>query len=144
MTKNAFDRDTFTASVDAAPEAINAFARLGLEQGDRASDVAGDTGTDRARATDPVDAEFAATERRLRGVERRSVLTAPVLALVERLRGWRHHRPHRTRSSRAPARPGRYPLGPPGGGGRHGAAHPAERRGARHRDAARRGRRRRR
>ncbi|MCS6572940.1 glycosyltransferase [Curtobacterium flaccumfaciens pv. flaccumfaciens] len=87
MTKNAFDRDTFTASVDAAPEAINAFARLGLEQGDRASDVAGDTGTDRARATDPVDAEFAATERRLRGVERRSVLTAPVLALVERLRG---------------------------------------------------------
>lgn len=87
MTKNAFDRDTFTASVDAAPEAINAFARLGLEQGDRASDVAGDTGTDRARATDPVDAQFAATERRLRGVERRSVLTAPVLALVERLRG---------------------------------------------------------
>ncbi len=40
MTKNALDRDTLTASVDAAPEAISAFARLGLEQGDDVADAA--------------------------------------------------------------------------------------------------------
>ncbi|MBF4608581.1 glycosyltransferase [Curtobacterium sp. VKM Ac-1393] len=87
MTKNAFDRESLTASVDAAPEALSAFARLGLEQGDRAADIAGDQSGDAQRVPDAVDAEFAATQRRLRGVERRSVLTAPFLALTERLRG---------------------------------------------------------
>lgn len=84
MTKNAFDRDTLTASVDAAPEAISAFARLGLEQGDDAADAAQANAAD---GVDAVDAEFAATTRRLRRVERRSVLTAPVLALRERMGG---------------------------------------------------------
>ncbi|MEG8035986.1 glycosyltransferase [Sphingomonas sp. LR61] len=87
MTKNAIDRESLTASVDAAPEALSAFARLGLEQGDRATDIAGDQPGDADRVPDAVDAEFAATQRRLRGVEQRSVLTAPFLALVERLRG---------------------------------------------------------
>lgn len=88
MTKNAIDRESLTASVDAAPEALSAFARLGLEQGDRVTDIAGDQpspGED--RVPDAVDTEFAATRRRLRGVERRSVLAAPFLALTERLRG---------------------------------------------------------
>ncbi|MCY1695789.1 glycosyltransferase [Curtobacterium sp. SL109] len=96
MTKNAFDRETLTASVDAAPGAVSAFARLGLEQGDHASDLGAlarratgvepdaDTG---AVPADAVDAEFRATKHRLRGVERRSVLTAPFLALRERLGG---------------------------------------------------------
>ncbi|MCS6582694.1 glycosyltransferase [Curtobacterium citreum] len=92
MTKNALDRDTLTASVDAAPEAISAFARLGLEQGDDVADAApaNGHGTGAARdadTVDAVDAEFAATKRRLRRVERRSVLTAPVLALRERMGG---------------------------------------------------------
>ncbi|MBF4615991.1 glycosyltransferase [Curtobacterium sp. VKM Ac-1376] len=89
MTKNAFDRDTLTASVDAAPEAISAFARLGLEQGDGAADVSGAhvAGADASGDVDAVDAEFVATRRRLRGVERRSVLTAPLLALRERMGG---------------------------------------------------------
>lgn len=94
MTKNAIDRESLTASVDAAPEALSAFARLGLEQGDRAADIAGDgsgsapaSASADGRVPDAVDAEFAATQRRLRGVERRSVLTAPFLALTERLRG---------------------------------------------------------
>ncbi|ROR32930.1 GT2 family glycosyltransferase [Curtobacterium sp. JUb34] len=88
MTKNAIDRESLTASVDAAPEALSAFARLGLEQGDRVTDIAGDQpGTGEDRVPDAVDTEFAATRRRLRGVERRSVLAAPFLALTERLRG---------------------------------------------------------
>ncbi|OII37512.1 hypothetical protein BIU98_15490 [Curtobacterium sp. MMLR14_010] len=82
MTKNAFDRETLAASVDAAPEALGAFARLGLEQGDHAS-----VGDDDAARADSVDTEFSATARRLRGVERRSVLAAPFLALRERLGG---------------------------------------------------------
>lgn len=88
MTKNAIDRESLTASVDAAPEALSAFARLGLEQGDRVTDIAGDQpGPGEDRVPDAVDTEFAATRRRLRGVERRSVLAAPFLALTERLRG---------------------------------------------------------
>lgn len=98
MTKNAFDRDTFAASIDALPAAADGFARLGLEQGDDASSIHqtsaadGDAGeTDGAHhavgASDAVDTEFAATARRLRGVERRSVLSAPFLALRERVGG---------------------------------------------------------
>jgi hypothetical protein len=104
MTKNALDRDTFTASVDALPDAVSAFARLGLEQGDRAAsidrtgsdtgsgadddtdDPAGAAGTSVGSA-DAVDTEFATTARRLRGVERRSVASGPFLALRERLGG---------------------------------------------------------
>jgi len=101
MTKNALDRDTLAATVDALPDAASAFARLGLEQGDPAADIDRD-GTDRApsertasgelgpsasEGTDAVSTEFAVTARRLRGVERRSVLTAPALALRERLGG---------------------------------------------------------
>ncbi|ROS72038.1 glycosyl transferase family 2 [Curtobacterium sp. PhB130] len=84
MTKNAFDRETFTASVDVAPEALSAFARLGLEQGDHATHVDGEHD---ARPLDAVDEAFVATKRRLRGVERRSALTAPFLAARERLGG---------------------------------------------------------
>ncbi|MFZ6993534.1 glycosyltransferase [Curtobacterium sp. RRHDQ66] len=84
MTKNAFDRETLAASIDAAPEAISAFARLGLEQGDRAAAV---DGSDASEPLDVVDAEFAATKRRLRGVERRSAFTAPFLAMRERMGG---------------------------------------------------------
>lgn len=81
MTKNAFDRETFAASVDAAPGALSAFARLGLEQGDRVE------GVDGASEADAVDGEFAATRRRLRGVERRSALVGPLLTLRERMGG---------------------------------------------------------
>jgi len=84
MTKNALDRETLVASVDAVPEAISAFARLGLEQGDDPVEADGALGT---RGPDLVEAEFAETARRLRRVQRRSVLAAPVLALAERLRG---------------------------------------------------------
>ncbi|MFJ3382527.1 MULTISPECIES: glycosyltransferase [unclassified Curtobacterium] len=84
MTKNAIDRETLTASVDAAPEAISAFARLGLEQGDPATGVDGDHDV---HPLDAVDEAFVATKRRLRGVERRSALTAPFLAARERLGG---------------------------------------------------------
>lgn len=81
MTKNAFDRETLAASVDAAPGALSAFARLGLEQGDRVEAVDGPSDAD------VVDSEFAATRRRLRAVERRSVVAAPFLALRERIGG---------------------------------------------------------
>ena len=105
MTKNALDHETLGASVDALPDALSAFARLGLEQGDRAADVSdggagaaggtpaggpaagGPSAVDAVDALDAVDAEFAATARKLRGVERRSVATAPFLALRERLGG---------------------------------------------------------
>ncbi len=94
MTKNALDRDTLTASVDAVPEALSAFARLGLEPDgdpDGAAGVGHGAGTVGHGAgtvgRDAVDAEFTATTRRLRRVERRSVLTAPFLALRERLGG---------------------------------------------------------
>ncbi|WP_144765609.1 glycosyltransferase [Curtobacterium sp. 9128] len=83
MTKNALDRDTVTAAVDRVPEGISAFARLGLEPADVVLDTAGG----RAGVLDAVDAEFASTKRRLRGVERRSVLGAPFLALRERIGG---------------------------------------------------------
>ncbi|WFR66468.1 hypothetical protein P9139_16890 [Curtobacterium flaccumfaciens] len=90
MTKNALGRETLGASIDALPDAIGAFARLGLEQGDRAADIDGTTtGTGSADSgmLDAVDTEFAATARNLRGVERRSVFTAPFLALAARLGG---------------------------------------------------------
>ncbi|MGU3411556.1 glycosyltransferase [Microbacterium sp. M1A1_1b] len=84
MTKNALDRDTLAASLDAAPDALSAFARLGLEHSDRAETADGVTSTG---ALDVVDSEFAATRRRLRGVERRGVLAAPFLTLRERMGG---------------------------------------------------------
>ncbi|MGN8050893.1 glycosyltransferase [Curtobacterium sp. 22159] len=91
MTKNALDRDTLSASVDALPDAVSAFARLGLERGDHSVAVDAD-GTDapgpaRRGEPDAVDAEFAVTARKLRAVERRSVLTAPFLALAARAGG---------------------------------------------------------
>lgn len=116
MTKNALDHETLSASVDALPDGLSAFARLGLEQGDPATTVpdgaagaggsagagsvgAGSVGAGSAGAgsigagsvgagsVGAVDAEFAVTARKLRGVERRSVATAPFLALRERLGG---------------------------------------------------------
>jgi GT2 family glycosyltransferase len=135
MTKNALDRDTLAASVDALPDALDGFARLGLEQGDRVTSIDGagsgsvddadrvdgpssvgsvsaatgasvapaaSIGSDSSigsgssvgsgpsvgsRSSGAVDAEFAATARHLRGVERRSVVSAPFLALRERLGG---------------------------------------------------------
>ncbi|WP_439691911.1 glycosyltransferase [Curtobacterium sp. SP.BCo] len=126
MTKNAFDRDTLGASVDALPDALSAFARLGLEQGEPAADAAGAAvvaadgvgagadGSASAAAADAVDAEFAATARRLRGVERRSVAAAPLLALRERLGGagtidrtaHGRHELQRGLATAGPARPG--------------------------------------
>ncbi len=44
MTKNALDRDTVAATVDSVPEAIAAFARLGLEQGDAVTELGGGSG----------------------------------------------------------------------------------------------------
>ncbi|GAA3337458.1 hypothetical protein GCM10017714_04580 [Curtobacterium pusillum] len=87
MTKNAFDRDTLTASVDAVPEAISAFARLGLEPAGGAGGAGDSAPAGVAGPVGAVDVEFAETARRLRRVERRSVLTAPILALAERLGG---------------------------------------------------------
>ncbi|WP_065964698.1 glycosyltransferase [Curtobacterium sp. UCD-KPL2560] len=86
MTKNALDRDTLVATVDAAPDALSAFARLGLAP---AGTPAGTTDVVGGRAVgdDGVEAEYAATSRRLRRVEQRSVVTGPVRALAERLRG---------------------------------------------------------
>jgi hypothetical protein len=91
MTKNAFDRETATDSLDALPDAVSAFARLGLEPEDRDADVvvaAHAGGTAAAAGTaDAVDAAFAGTARRLRRVEQRSVLTGGLVALGARLGG---------------------------------------------------------
>ncbi|WP_049976487.1 glycosyltransferase family 2 protein, partial [Curtobacterium sp. B8] len=106
MTKNALDRDTVAATVDTVPDAIAAFARLGLEQGDPVTELGGGRGrrvagripsgatavaASGASAVDPgpasVEAAWTDTARRLRRVERRSVVTAPFLALAERLGG---------------------------------------------------------
>ncbi|GGK86245.1 hypothetical protein GCM10009769_00070 [Curtobacterium luteum] len=106
MTKNALDRDTVAATVDTVPDAIAAFARLGLEQGDPVTELGGERGrrvagrvpsgatavaASGATAVDPgpasVEAAWTDTARRLRRVERRSVVTAPFLALAERLGG---------------------------------------------------------
>lgn len=88
MTKNALDRDSLAATVDAAPEAISAFARLGLEQEDDAVDAPTGRGLVGASApSDAVDDAFRATSRRLRRVERRSVLTGGALAFAERIAG---------------------------------------------------------
>lgn len=125
MTKNAFDRETLAASIDAAPEAISAFARLGLEQGDRAAAVDGSAASE---PLDVVDAEFAATKRRLRGIERRSAFTAPFLALRERIGGagtidrtaHGRHELQRGLEHAGPARPA--PSGAMGPGARLAAA----------------------
>ncbi|MEK6311763.1 MAG: glycosyltransferase family 2 protein [Curtobacterium sp.] len=162
MTKNALDRDTAAATVDTVPEAIAAFARLGLEQGDAVTELGGGTGrravgrsaaaraaagdgagaasgvavADRAAggvspvpgtgagappaaavgAPSPalagVEAAWTDTSRRLRRVERRSVLVAPFLALAERLGGagtidrTRHGRHELATVAPAPVHPG--------------------------------------
>ncbi|MFS0730895.1 glycosyltransferase family 2 protein [Curtobacterium sp. 1P10AnD] len=156
MTKNALDRDTVAATVDTVPEAIAAFARLGLEQGDAVTELGGGAGRraavsagaaarpagagagaaagapgagadDAARASGiarasgdadavpalaGVEAAWTDTSRRLRRVERRSVLTAPFLALAERLGGagtidrTRHGRHELATVAPAPAHPG--------------------------------------
>ncbi|WJX99013.1 glycosyltransferase family 2 protein [Curtobacterium sp. 458] len=161
MTKNALDRDTVAATVDSVPEAIAAFARLGLEQGDAVTELGGGSGRRAAGrpavaaaasgvgagagaraggaraggagagavagATGSADGVAAATagpalagveeawndtSRRLRRVERRSVLVAPFLALAERLGGagtidrTRHGRHELATVAPAPVLPG--------------------------------------
>lgn len=152
MTKNALDRDTVAATVDSVPEAVAAFARLGLEQGDAVTELGGGSGrraagaagavarpadagagaaasagaagagsdgaarasgaADAVPARVGVEAAWTDTSRRLRRVERRSVLVAPFLALAERLGGagtidrTRHGRHELATVAPAPVLPG--------------------------------------